>query len=378
MEFKYRAGASTSRPQPALPHSSDSGFFSDRAWRVDFPGTRNIRPYLTSELEAMRDPYLVRETIQREIEKQKIREEIIASEVARRQMLEDEVRRDLMLEQQMVLRRAGDGLPFDGKSAMWFGFNRGHPALHGLESRVMEDHLAYAGRNAVDVPPLPLIRSLEATRTEIKPELSKDRLIMLPRPDPNLSRAKRKASTSPAVAGELSTFSRKKKNKEEWTCALCQVSATSEKGLKEHLEGKKHWMKEASLAQKIGKEGNTESQVIQELEDLKKLSMPKMAQKLENTEGPRKNKNFQFWCEMCQIGAFAKTVMESHKKGKKHIGRLRELGQADEAGCAAVSRASATSDTEQNVTTAYAAAEDPEKDTGAKRGNWRDWKLINI
>lgn len=195
-----------------------------------------------------------------------------------------------------------------------------------------------------------------------------------PRPDPNLSRARRKASTSPADAGELSTFSRKKKTKEEWTCALCQVSATSEKGLKEHLEGKKHWMKEVSLAEKIDKEGNTESQANQELEDSKKNKN----KKLENTEGPRKNKNFQFWCEMCQVGAFARTVMESHKKGKKHIARLRELGQADEAGCAAMSRASATSDTEQNVTTAYTAAEDPEKDTGAKSGNWRDWKLINV
>ncbi|KAI3423755.1 uncharacterized protein J3R85_010752, partial [Psidium guajava] len=373
MEFKYRAGASSSRPPSAVPHSSGGGFFSDHAWRGDFPGTRNVRPYLNCEFDAMRDPYLVRETIQREIEKQKIREEIIASEVARRQMLEDEVRRELMLERQMMLRRASDGLPFEGNSAMWFGFDRGHPALQGLENRIMEDHLAYAGRNAVDVPPLPFIRSPEATRAEIKPKLNKDRLIMLPRPDPNLSRTRRKASTSPADAGELSTFSRRKKTKEEWTCALCQVSATSEKGLKEHLKGKKHGMKEASLAQKIGKEGNTESQINQELEDSKKRSLPKMAQKLENTEGPRKNKNFQFWCEMCQIGAFAKTVMESHEKGKKHIARLRELGQADETGCAAVSRASATSDTEQNITTddttKYAAAEDPEKDTGAESGN---------
>ncbi|KAI6682468.1 hypothetical protein NL676_036349 [Syzygium grande] len=347
MEFKYRAGASTSRPQPVVPHSSGVGFFPDQAWRVDFPGTRNTRPYLNSEFDAMRDPYLVRESIQREMEKQKIREEIIASEVARRQLLEDEVRRELMLERQMVLRCASNGLPFDGKSAMWFGFNRGHPGLHWLESRPTEGHLAFVGRNAADVSPLPLIRSPEATPTEIKPELNKDRLIMLPRPDPNLPGAKRKASTSPADAGELSTFSRKKKTKEEWTCALCQVSATSEKGLKEHLEGKKHKIKEASLAQKIGKEGNTESKVHQELKDSKKLSGLKMAQKLENTEGLRKNKNFQFWCDMCQIGAFSKTVMESHEKGKKHIARLRELGQAEEAGYEA----------------GYAAVEDPEKDT---------------
>ncbi|KAF8033745.1 hypothetical protein BT93_C0109 [Corymbia citriodora subsp. variegata] len=336
MEFKYRAGASAPRPQPVARHPSGAGFFADQAWRADFPGTRNLGPYLNSEFEAMRNPYLVRETIQREIEKRKIREEIIASEVARRQVLEDEVRRELMLERQMVLRRTSDGLPFEGKPAMWFSFNRGYPALHRFESCAMEDHLAFVGRNAADVSPLPLIRSPEVTPTEIKPELSKDRLIMLPRPHPNLSTTKRKASTSPADADELSTFSQKKKTKEEWTCAVCQVSATSEKGLKEHLIGKKHKSKEASLARKIGKERNTESLVNQELKDSKMLSSPKMAQNLEKTEGSRKNKNFQFWCEMCQIGAFSMTVMESHKRGKKHIARLRALVQADDTGCVAV------------------------------------------
>ena len=33
----------------------------------------------------------------------------------------------------------------------------------------------------------------------------------------------------------------------DWSCALCQVSATSEAGLNQHLEGKKHKAKQESL-----------------------------------------------------------------------------------------------------------------------------------
>jgi len=33
----------------------------------------------------------------------------------------------------------------------------------------------------------------------------------------------------------------------DWSCALCLVSATSEAGLNQHLEGKKHKSKQESL-----------------------------------------------------------------------------------------------------------------------------------
>jgi len=48
--------------------------------------------------------------------------------------------------------------------------------------------------------------------------------------------------------------SSQKKPKKEWSCALCQIVATSEKGLTDHLQGKKHKVKAASLTtKKMGK-----------------------------------------------------------------------------------------------------------------------------
>lgn len=70
---------------------------------------------------------------------------------------------------------------------------------------------------------------------------------MQARPDPELYNAKRKAATLP------SAFDLKKKQKEEWSCALCEIKATSESGLNAHLNGKKHKIKEARQNKKICK-----------------------------------------------------------------------------------------------------------------------------
>ncbi|KAJ6362125.1 hypothetical protein OIU78_002515 [Salix suchowensis] len=80
------------------------------------------------------------------------------------------------------------------------------------------------------------------------------------KPDPNLCGAKRKAVTPSTGVGELPFAGIKKKPKEEWSCALCQVSATSERGLSEHLQGRRHKAKEAELrAQKMPKNPNKAS-----------------------------------------------------------------------------------------------------------------------
>ncbi|KAK9187246.1 hypothetical protein WN944_018638 [Citrus x changshan-huyou] len=66
-----------------------------------------------------------------------------------------------------------------------------------------------------------------------------------PKPDTSVCGSKQKAATPPAGSGELpSTNSSKPK---EWSCALCQVTATTERGLDVHLQGKKHKAKEKLL-----------------------------------------------------------------------------------------------------------------------------------
>lgn len=54
------------------------------------------------------------------------------------------------------------------------------------------------------------------------------------KPEANVCGEKRKAAMPPAGAGELLFMSLKNRTN-EWSCALCRVSATSERGLNEHL-----------------------------------------------------------------------------------------------------------------------------------------------
>ncbi|KAK2992951.1 hypothetical protein RJ640_007333 [Escallonia rubra] len=393
MEFKFRAideQASTYHPPSS---SSNFTYFSEQARRAGIP---------TADYGPSRDLYRssndVREAIQREIEKERIREEIIAAEVDRRRMLEEEVRRELRMEREFGCRRPGR-----------FAFPRGVPrpppsALGGrsLEERIalsLEHRLGYssllprpreAGSNLV----VPFQASAELKTSEVKPlaeEVSKKKVIFLilstsfavdlGKPDVNLSGVKRKATTPPALdANELPSVGLPKKPKEEWGCAICRVSATSERGLNEHLQGKKHKAKEAGLrAQRTGKnfgiglfpkkvakptkldEGTRSSsdqtgkmdnellvtgesllpvtgsskmnepllQSNQEAGDIKKNN-GEYTRKVHKTDEFKKKK-FKFWCEMCQAGAFSEKVMNNHRNGKKHVSRLQEQNQKNGA-----------------------------------------------
>ena len=213
---------------------------------------------------------------------------------------------------------------------------------------------------------------------------------MQAKPTPNISGAKRKAETTSAGdTSELPSFGLKKRPKEEWSCAICQVSALSERALNEHLQGRKHKAKEAGLrAQRTGrstsstpstKKTTMHSKVIespdfgtsrqeakvegkslkqnetgggsgqkmemtgslksknqrvtlpenQTAEDSEKTISTKAEQGSAKTEGFERNKMFKFWCEMCQKGAYSRVVMETHIKGKKHRARLQKRGQKD-------------------------------------------------
>ncbi|KAJ6698649.1 hypothetical protein OIU79_012029 [Salix purpurea] len=209
------------------------------------------------------------------------------------------------------------------------------------------------------------------------------------KPDPNLCGAKRKFVTPSTSVGELPFAGIKKKPKEEWSCALCQVSATSERGLSEHLQGRRHKAKEAELrAQKMPKNPNkasipikktakaaklailttglemeaeiedeslqhnksdnisnkkfenkeqggdkNDAQLVQKNHQLESLnkSMAESVQRKERTPEIKMKKKFKFWCEMCQIGAYSEMVMEGHNKGKKHLAWLQKCSRNSEA-----------------------------------------------
>ncbi|PQP98406.1 uncharacterized protein Pyn_21989 [Prunus yedoensis var. nudiflora] len=187
------------------------------------------------------------------------------------------------------------------------------------------------------------------------------------KPDPNLSGVKRKTPPT-AGASELPPTGLKKKPKEIWSCAMCQVSARSQKVFNQHLNGKKHKANEARLrAQKLGKSSSSaplskqtakfsEPEEVRELLDPsdgldekmqdactskeKKEELPmqkdqcredlKIQDEVEVVQGPGRKeavrkKKFKFWCERCKVGAYSPNVMLAHMTGKKHIAKCQEV-----------------------------------------------------
>ncbi|KDP38694.1 hypothetical protein JCGZ_04047 [Jatropha curcas] len=372
MEFKFRAV--DGRPRFTYESSSTTaGYFSEQEFRAAY--TNILNP------ELMRN-----EMLQREIKKERIREEIITGEIVRRRMLEAEVRRELMMEREMAMRAGIEGgLSFEERLTMGIRPRVSCSLNDQFYNRRLEMRPPFPARGVFDqwLQPPRLSEALVAPDVKPASEYNQSRLIVLAKPDPNLCRAKRKAATIPAGdAGELCLAGLKKKPKEEWSCALCQVSATSENGLNEHLRGKKHKAKEARLRatkmaknlsalqlpkktakpaeltigvscteleakveeslqviksnyteKKIGNEKDSGKKNEKQLKQKNKgaTSVKKdVAAKLQRekrTEEFRKKKKFKFWCEECHVGAYSTMVMEAHKMGKKHADRLRKLDQ---------------------------------------------------
>ncbi|THF97320.1 hypothetical protein TEA_013075 [Camellia sinensis var. sinensis] len=136
MEFKFRAideQASTYLPPPSSSSSSIS-YFTEQALR----GPDFGRP-----AEFFRNPNDVREAIQRELEKQRIREEIVAGEIARKRLLEAEVRREMLMEREMALRGAERFSTFSGSAAVSaMQFEPRLSLLHQSDGRSLEERLA--------------------------------------------------------------------------------------------------------------------------------------------------------------------------------------------------------------------------------------------
>lgn len=174
----------------------------------------------------------------------------------------------------------------------------------------------------------------------------------------NITGAKRALSGSDAGESEYSNL--KKKAKKEWSCNICQVSASSERGLNEHLQGKKHKTKEAApraqnacktysiglykkeVAKSIAGSGTADPGTNNEVKftseplpfsksgDANSGTDDQPLQKNLNSDSLTKNESavphkvkkndreYRFWCEICQVGVLSQHVMDMHKMGKKH------------------------------------------------------------
>ncbi|MFS7981833.1 putative deoxyribodipyrimidine photo-lyase transcription factor C2H2 family [Helianthus anomalus] len=170
-----------------------------------------------------------------------------------------------------------------------------------------------------------------------------------------MSGSKRKAPlpSSPTVASSSGICS--KKVTEEWRCAVCDISATCERALHDHLEGKKHLAKIESLkcnntiaAAGIGLGVKKQAFEIKSLKGnnscgeiglgIKKVcvknqtsedkSVSTDVKKVKMSVGEKMKKKFKFWCKTCKIGAYDEVVMRDHKKGKKHVKNRRMIIKA--------------------------------------------------
>ncbi|CAK8564286.1 unnamed protein product [Lathyrus sativus] len=223
MEFKFRA-VDNKEPPPitSLSHSlSPLTYLPDQSL------------YLDGCFSGLRMPLSGEAALRREIEKELIRREIL-----RRSELEEEVRRELAMEKELGISLPRPLMNIQGLMSHWSNSSVMNPAAVG--------HIdALQSQPQSILPPAEINPSPETC--------DKGKVIVLDKPDPKLFNAKRKATTPPDSEIEPLAFSLKKKSKEEWSCALCEIKATSESGLNAHLNGKKHKAREAGQNRKIAK-----------------------------------------------------------------------------------------------------------------------------
>ncbi|KAK6126974.1 hypothetical protein DH2020_039285 [Rehmannia glutinosa] len=161
------------------------------------PHARPLRHHLPPP-----NPHDMRDAILIEIEKEKIREQIIMSEIVRRRVLEDQVRRDLMIKRELALRRSGDGFPFrpsgfDSPTRLSLLGTRADGSF--VDKRItmsMDEHKRLNGRpESGGFVTLPFQKGGK----------EKQNVIFMDKPNENISGSKRKAVTPPPVvnASEL-------------------------------------------------------------------------------------------------------------------------------------------------------------------------------
>ncbi|XP_042507779.1 cylicin-2-like [Macadamia integrifolia] len=413
----------------ASASASGDGYFTEQALRVGYISSDMVKN------DPLRNPTNVGASIQREIEKERIREEIMAEE---RRALEIEVRRELLLEKELMLlalqRRAqSHGLSLMASSASMLRADQRlsmviHPeggsrldesfaalpiraevGMHQAEGAKLEERLSLPLPSEVGVvEKLPLQRTSEPRVGDVKPpsDVGKGQVLFFAKPTSSILAGMKRKVVEPqsaiAIAGLLPSAGSKKKP-QEWSCALCQVSATSEKGLNDHVQGRKHKSKEAALLasktiskntggstsstkgtdkptktanttnnpkkgkkqegnkqQPVKQAGDAPVQKKQKTEGLKNAGMSPVQKKQKPEALKRK---FKFWCEMCQVGTHGRAVMASHQKGRKHVSLLEKLKKENGSIPGTNTSSESTHDKPKNV------------DTEAKEANGETEKL---
>ncbi|KAF3791341.1 hypothetical protein EJ110_NYTH14620 [Nymphaea thermarum] len=245
-------------------HSSilRDGFFANEAMRAGY-----VRQGLLSS-HRFEETLSSTEALQWDTEREKIRAQLIAEDVVRRQ-LEDEIRREIAIEREVIFRRqsrmmetmasvAPEVTPESHfEASLW----RDNGTMNAMASSVPE--VGALSRFSLAPPPLP---ELASAIDRFRPESGfiGERFPAARQLNTTLVGIKRKVPPTPFTAAgsaasserELSWLgiARKKSQTSQraWSCNICNVRCTSRESLSGHCLGKKHKAKlEESKIKKV-------------------------------------------------------------------------------------------------------------------------------
>ncbi|PSS01071.1 UBP1-associated proteins 1C like [Actinidia chinensis var. chinensis] len=308
--------------------------------------------------------------IAREMEKKRIREELLTSGLLRRRELEAEVIREMMMEREIFTGReeggGGRGLSLADSPSRSDGFGN-YERLNelsrlecGINGRLSSVHrVSGAGGGKEERPAtwlgrqeggsdgnlasvlgcveggvlggFPFQRQPEAAATRIVAEpagVGEGQMVSVCKPmNSNVSGMKRKFEAPTKENGNgASSVNLNKKSLGEWSCALCQVTATCEQSLKDHLKGKKHMAKEKAMlisTKTVNLNANNYEASVEETNDLEAVDHETQQKWSEKQTEMELN---TFWCATCKIGAMGEKQMRAHRRGKRHMTLLQKSG----------------------------------------------------
>ncbi|KAK4401803.1 hypothetical protein Sango_0921000 [Sesamum angolense] len=159
---------------------------------------------------------------------------------------------------------------------------------------------------------------------------------------------------TPKETDAASEVKETKKVQQEWICALCQVTATSEKTLNSHLGGRKHKsMIESLKKSKLDAEstasspsaaGKSSQRSAESLKGKSKVgegsqqkSRKKTEERVQNqvprdrqNQGKPKqngaaNQQFTAWCTVCHVKLLSDIDLAAHLKGKRHTSNAQNF-----------------------------------------------------
>ncbi|KAL2254485.1 UNVERIFIED_CONTAM: HVA22-like protein c [Sesamum indicum] len=159
---------------------------------------------------------------------------------------------------------------------------------------------------------------------------------------------------TPKETDAASEVKEMKEVQQEWICALCQVTATSEKMLNDHLGGRKHKSMIESLKKSkldaestasspsaAGKSSRRSAKSVKGKSEVGEGSQQKSWKKTEervpnqvpsdqqNQGKPKQNgaanQQFHAWCTVCHVKLLSEIDLASHLRGKRHTSNVQNL-----------------------------------------------------